>query len=237
MHDVGDIPDGELTFDNARTVLESLKKIPDQQAIGLDPNSKEFTLSLSIRQFSQAILSRVRELGEAALDLQADNKVVSAGILTRALFETVALFYHISETLKEPIRTGKPHQACKYIWKALLGEYRGGEKGFDAIKLRTFAVKLNDLSPSLRTSYAALCELAHPNYLGCVGAYTKLNREKFCFEVTENFDHIANVIEHPLSFALSFFEIHYAEISKVIVEFMEIKGVTDELVRIFAEKR
>ena len=165
------------------------------------------------------------------MELHRKNQHVSAAILTRSLLETVALYYHIFTGLKSAIDTGNTKEAIKKLWKAGMGSYGGARKSkdkdghireYDAIRIEKFAKEFCELIPPARCSYDQLSEMTHPNFSGVVFAYTEPDQQNLSFKFGKDFGHIKINYDYVLEFAVAFFEMHYAEMDKLITEFMKL---------------
>jgi hypothetical protein len=63
----------------------------------------------------ESLFYRVTELCGVAIDLYQQRKMVSAAIITRALFETTAVCYYVYKHLKEVVETGESKNYCRAI--------------------------------------------------------------------------------------------------------------------------
>ena len=48
-----------------------------------------------------------------------------------------------------------------------------------AINILTFVKKMNEIVPNFEKVYASLCEYAHPNWAGTLGAFGEIDKENF----------------------------------------------------------
>ena len=129
----------------------------------------------------EVMLYRVSELADAAFACYQKDQLVASATLARALFESFALLYWIFKEMKHAVKDGSSSKVKEIIRKALIGT-RDGSSALDAhnvLKAIDFVTK--DVA-SYRMLYGKLCEIAHPNYGGGLGAYAKFNKEKVWWE-------------------------------------------------------
>jgi len=222
-------------FSTSEQVCRRLQKIPRREEFTPEPSPVDPALLLNYRVWNQAVLCRVSELGLAALELRRQNQAVSAAILTRAIFETVALYYHIKEVLKEAVNTGKTNDAINKLWKAGLGRNRKLKlknkqentraQGYNAIKFKKFAEDLRNLAPEAQDAYGELSEIVHPNNEGCVNAYATPGQENLSFKFTGDFSYIESQFGHVLSFSLQFFENTRKDMDGLMEKFIQVHAM------------
>lgn len=224
------MPDRQRIHD-AEQIYQRLVRIALQETLKPNPQLKNPALDLNVRVWRQAVLCRVKELGGAVLDLHRQGRHVTAAILARSLLETVALYYHIFIVLKEAIDTGNTRQAVDKLWQAGMGLHGGRKEGdkeggtlkqYDAIEVKEFAKEFCALAGPARWSYDQLSEIVHPNCMGCVFAYAQPDRQNLSYRFGKDFRHIEINYDYVLEFALGFLELHYAEMDKLINEFMKL---------------
>jgi uncharacterized protein (UPF0262 family) len=129
---------------------------------------------LSVRE---VLLYRVSELAEAALRCYEDNQLVATAILSRALMESVALSYWLYKELQNSLKRGTSDKIDEFLGKALVGTKNEGTPLLAHNVMSAIDVVTKDL-PDYRKLYEELCEIAHPNWGGGLGAYVTLNKEK-----------------------------------------------------------
>ena len=219
-------------FTTTEQVCRRLQQISRREEFSPEPSSVDPALLLNYRVWNQAVLCRVSELGLAALELRRQNKAVSAAILTRAILETVALYYHIKKVLEEAVNTGKTGDAVNKLWKAGLGRHSKLKlnnkmeniqvQWYDAIELKKFAEDLCNLSPEARDAYGKLSEIVHPNNEGCVNAYATPVQENLSFRFTGDFSYIESQFGHVLSFSLQLFENTRKDMDRLMEQFIQV---------------
>lgn len=135
--------------------------------------------ALSVRE---VLLYRVSELAEAALRCYEDNQLVATAILSRALMESVALSYWLYKELQDSLERGTSDKINEFLGKALVGTRNDGTPLLAHNVMNAIDVVTKDL-PDYRKLYEELCEIAHPNWGGGLGAYATLNEEKLWYEL------------------------------------------------------
>lgn len=92
----------------AENVCQQLK-MNLQERVAPDNPSEVKTLPIYVDCFKEALLYRLTELAETAIDLYCRNALVSAATITRSLLETTALFERLREKCAEFINKHKKH--------------------------------------------------------------------------------------------------------------------------------
>jgi len=221
----------EQTIHKAEQIYQRLLHVSIQETLTPNPNEKNPALGLNLRVWKQSILCRVKDLTEAALVLHRKDCHVAAAILVRALLETVALYYHIFTGMKNAIDTGNTEEAVNKLWKAGIGSHsvsvegkdrNGALKRYDAIEIKESAKEFCDLVKAARRSYDQLSEIVHPNFSGCVSAYAEPDTQTLSFRFGKDFRHVEINYDYVLEFAIGFFELHYADMNKLVDEFLNL---------------
>jgi hypothetical protein len=101
--------------------------------------------------------------------------------LTRALLESVALLYWLFKELKVAVAEGSTSEVDKFLERALVGVRNEATPLLAYNVMSAIDVMTKDID-HYRKVYVELCEIAHPNWGGGLGAYAKLNREKVWYE-------------------------------------------------------
>lgn len=130
----------------------------------------------------EVLLYRVSELAEAALRCYEDSQLVAAATLSRALMESVALSYWLYKELQHTLERGSSDKINEFLGKALVGTRNEGTPLLAHNVMSAIDVVTKDL-PDFRKLYEELCEIAHPNWGGGLGAYATLNEEKLWYEL------------------------------------------------------
>lgn len=129
----------------------------------------------------EVLLYRVSELADAALACYQRDQLVAAATLTRALLESVALLYWFFNELKATVVDEDTSKIDKFLEKALVGARNEATPLLAHNVMNAIDVVTKDID-HYRKVYEELCEIAHPNWAGGLGAYAKLNREKVWYE-------------------------------------------------------
>lgn len=151
---------------------QSLPESIDVAALGV--RSKAPYQLLVVRE---ALIWRTEELARNACDsLESDDFAVAA-ILTRAITENAALTWKLKEILDK--RAGKSPEELN---TALMRALAGSSTLEDAPAPYNVLACLDGLSKTIdgaRQTYESLSEIAHPNWRGVLGLYSKTDTEKF----------------------------------------------------------
>jgi len=133
----------------------------------------------------EVLLYRVSELAEAALASYQQGQLVATATLSRALLESVALLYWLYIEVKEAGENGSTGKIDEFLGRALVGTRNDSTPLLAHNVLNAIDVVDKDF-PVYRKLYEDLCEIAHSNWGGALGAYAKLNKEMVCYELGTN---------------------------------------------------
>ena len=166
----------------------------------------------------EVLLYRVSELAEAALRSYEESQLVATATLSRALMESVALLYWLYKELQRTLeKRGSSDKINKFLAKALVGT-RNQTTPLLAHNVMTAIDVVDKDIPSYRKLYEELCEIAHPNWGGGLGAYAKLNRKKVWYEL-EKARLPRPLILGPLVTSLEFFVHFYDKMIPLLQDF------------------
>jgi hypothetical protein len=130
----------------------------------------------------EVLLYRVSELAEAALRCYEESQLVATATLSRALMESVALSYWLYKELQHTLDRGTSDKINEFLGKALVGTRNETTPLLAHNVMNAIDVVTVDI-PGYRSLYEELCEIAHPNWGGGLGAYAELNTEEVCYEL------------------------------------------------------
>lgn len=185
-------------------------------AASLSHNSKLPFKALSLRAL---LIYRIVDLSEVAIYLYETNKIVSAIILTRAIFETSAVLYWLHKRLKKVVETRNLGNIDEFLMKHLFGT------SDDFIPVDRFNVltAINHVDKGVenyRQSYDSLSEFVHPNWPGLMGAYGKTDREKYTLYLGKDIGNVPINIALPLlACSLKMAVFSYKELENPLREF------------------
>ena len=173
---------------NETSLLERGKLLSQALKASLPPRIDPATISSTARIpfkvlcLREVLLFRISELAEAALRCYEENQLVATATLSRALMESIALSYWLYKEIQGSLERGTSDKINIFLGKALVGRREEtplllAHNVMNAIDAVTIDI------PDYRKLYEHLCEIAHPNWDGCLGAYATLNREEGCYEL------------------------------------------------------
>ena len=166
----------------------------------------------------EVLLYRVSELAEAALRSYEESQLVATATLSRALMESVALLYWLYKELHLTLeKRGSSDKVNEFLTKALVGT-RNQTTPLQAHNVMTAIDVVDKDIPSYRKLYEDLCEIAHPNWGGGLGAYAMLNRKKGWYEL-EKARLPRPLILGPLVTSLEFFVHFYDKMIPLLQDF------------------
>ena len=139
----------------------------------------------------EACLHRVTELAESACDEFKKGNLVAGYVLTRAFMETFALFWYFVDKLRDALKDGDVKELREILTRMLLGvkpvdkqvklkkvfEDVGEEvrKQLNPIHVLKLIEHVEKKLPSFRQLYDYLSEVTHPNAMGFIKAYVRLD--------------------------------------------------------------
>jgi len=178
----------------------------------------------------EALIWRTEELARNACDALERDDLAAAAILTRAITETAALAWKLMELLD----TREEH-STQELNDLLMRLLVGSKKWQDvpqAFQILTCIDRMDKKVPGVRESYDSLSEIAHPNWCGVFGMYSKTDQAQFVTyfgrglrrtEVTRE------MIVHAMLGSLGLFEHAYNRMSETMPAFLaELESIWPE---------
>jgi len=172
----------------------------------------------------EALYYRMTDLSGSAIDLYKQNKIVPAIIIIRAAYETAALCFYVYKNLNQSIEKYDFIEMDNFLMRAGHGG-KLDEVRYKAFNTVTVIEKhLDKQFPGLASMYFWLCEVAHPNWMGCEGAYSTLNAEGHYYEFSLNRKSIPPEVVglNELSAALVVFEHYYNKMGYILPEVINL---------------
>lgn len=170
----------------------------------------------------ESLFYRMTELCGVAIDLYRQCKVVSGVIITRSLFETAALCYYVCKHLEEVIKSNNLGDVDEVLMRAGHGGRRFSV-GVKAFNPSTTIGELDKEYNGAKNMYGFLCELTHPNWMGCEGAYSDTNYEEYYIEFSEACERVPESTGlNELLMGLTIFEHYYNKMGNFLPKFIEM---------------
>jgi hypothetical protein len=122
--------------------------------------------------FRESLIYRMAELGRSAFDSFANNKLVSAILLTRGAVETSAALWYLCAKVEAAVQSGTVGDIDDYMMRLTVG----GRTDPDmprAIRVSAFLKCVDKDIEGFSHQYGQLCEFAHPNWAGTTLLYSK----------------------------------------------------------------
>jgi len=208
----------------AERIYQRLAEVPISQGLPLE-STRAGKLSLKACVFEQTIFLRVKELAGVAIKLFRENKLVSAAIITRSLLETVALYNSLYRYLEDAVTTRKIKRTAQMLLRTSLGWMNNYL--IRSVNVEKHIKRLQKRFNYGSSAYRDLSEIAHPNWMGCEGAFSKLSMQKNCIKFSEGYEHVPQDTGLPaLNGALAIFEHCHNEMVDVLSKFTELCNET-----------
>lgn len=142
----------------------------------------------------EACFHRITELAEAACSEFKKGSLIAGYLLTRAIMETLALFWYFLDEVRGALKEGdiehlreiltrmmvgaKVEEAKDEIAKAVGKTKEEMGKTLDPIHVLNLIRHVSKEYPAFGDVYDYLCEVAHPNIAGLIKAYVKNDWDK-----------------------------------------------------------
>jgi len=172
--------------------------------------------------YREALIWRVTELGRAALENCDRQRYAAAILLTRAVVETTAALWYLSNKLTSALTAKSIGDLDTYLMRLSLGN-RYWHDFPDAISVLTFVDVVDETVEGFRRQYDSLSEYAHPNYLGTTGLYSQNDAENILVNFGTNArasGAAESICMVNLSVALMIFEHTYNALSDLMQDFV-----------------
>lgn len=162
----------ELRADLARLA----DKLPT--AIDLLALHKRYKAPGKVEMLRGSLIWRAEELGKNALAALEAGNFVTAALLTRAVMETTAALVFLHKLVTRAVSQGCSPALEEKLTGFLTGSKLWEELG-GAIHVNDMLREVSKVIPGyFEEHYAALSEIAHPNWSGAFGAFGIIDKEK-----------------------------------------------------------
>jgi hypothetical protein len=132
-----------------------------------------------VQTVRESLLWRLEELAQNAFDALDAHHFVASSLSVRALMETVAALIFLERTLGTAINSGLDKEQILKINKLLINS-KIWEEIEDPIHINNMLREVEKIIPGFfEKNYAALSEMAHPNWAGTFGAFGEFEKSKY----------------------------------------------------------
>ena len=198
--------------------------------IRVDPNAISYKAKIPFKAvtYREALFYRATELAESATELYSyPDKVVSAFILTRAIYETTALLVVLHSKISAVVASKSVGDFDEYIMTNTYGWKLKVDDNLPTIPTILNAIdkadKVLGVGGLIRESYENISEYCHPNYAGVKGAYVKFDKDNDWADMGVTFTNIdAEPVIGTLLSDLEIFELYYNKISSLMNDFVDV---------------
>jgi hypothetical protein len=200
-------------------------------AMAVSPISK---LPVKVLLYSESLMWRLVELGRAAFENFAADKLVAGIVLTRAVVETSAALWYLCSKVVAAVDSDDVGNIDEYLMKMNVGTATGNtaqdslpstEQLPRPIRVGSFLEQIEKDIEGFSHQYGMLSEYAHPNWAGTVLLYSKTDMETRVTDFGQNLrkaDSTKQLGVMNLNVALELFESSYNRISDVIPAFVAL---------------
>jgi hypothetical protein len=145
---------------------------------GYDEHQPGAALTHYALVWREALLHRIVDIGEAAHGSFLQRRLVPGNILTRALYETLALQFHYWQAANKAIEEKDVALLREIVQRGVFGRKDKPGLPWDAefptpFNVLTVLKKMDKSFNGIFEEYEHLCEYAHPNLKGTLGAYVQ----------------------------------------------------------------
>jgi hypothetical protein len=181
------------------------------EAAALTWKSKIPFKAISLRE---VLIHRVGELSIVAVDLYECNKLGPAFVITRAIVETVAITYWLSQRVAQFLNSKDVQKLDEFLMRAMHGS-RDATTPLESYNVLTAVDKMDKEYNGFRKMYDWLCEFTHPNWSGALGAYGKINHEKYPLSLGSKNSRVSIMLGlGPFNASLKWFDHYYNNLTE-----------------------
>lgn len=168
----------------------------------------------------EALIWRFEELSRTACDALDREDYGAAAILTRASTETAGLVWRLMEILDARAKYS-PQELTDLFMKAVVG-VKNAEGLPSPFNVLDCIDRINKKIPHVRTTYDGLSEIAHPNWRGSIGLYSRHDRNTLITHFGRGLrsDPVKGQVTSALAGSLAIFKYSYNRISETMPTFI-----------------
>jgi len=174
---------------NKSTIQEDLKELVNRfnesLVVRVDPGGLTLKSKIPFKVLSlkELLFHRITMLSQVALDLYLQNKRVPSFILMRSVIETCALCFALRKKTTNFLNdTINIDVFNSFIDKGLSGG-RDEKANHQAVNALTCIDHIDREYDGFRKMYDVLCEYAHPNYLGTLDSFGKVDEKNIWLDL------------------------------------------------------
>jgi hypothetical protein len=206
----------KLMLQEARDLVDKIaSSLPER--IQISALTLKSNIPFKVLSLRELLIHRVSDIAVPAIDLIERGKLIPGAILVRAVVETVALLFTLHERLGRFFEDKNIEELEKNLMIFLLAS-RNKTGPREAINVKNFVDRVEKTVPGFKPSYESLCEFAHPNWAGTLGAYGQPDKKKNELRLRPTDRTRALTIGvSALSGALIIFEYYYNSIGELVL--------------------
>ena len=188
----------------AQAIALSLPKRVDASSLTLQ--SKLPFKALSVRE---TLIHRVSALASPAVALFEANNLLAGIVLTRAVFETVAVLFSLRREVDAFLKHETIETLDDFLMACLVGS-RWPDAKTQARNVLTMIDHLDKQFQGYRATNDSLCEYAHPNWSGALGSFGTIDRQEHVLHLAQESRESVQIIgETSLAMSLNLFQHEY----------------------------
>lgn len=174
--------------------------------------------------YRETLTWRVTELAQAAIENYKQEQVAAATLLTRGAMETTAALWYLRKKVTAAINAKALGDVDDHLMRLAMGTRNWGETPA-AVSVLTFVDSVDKEFKGFRVQYDSLSEVAHPNYSGTTGLFSKIDHKNFFVHFGPNAKYAQGIVmagTGSLSVTLLIFEHCYNQLEKEFPAFVAL---------------
>jgi hypothetical protein len=210
-------PSIKLASDLAAELRAELPRTVERAALGTPSK-----LPLKLVTLREALLFRLVDLADATVSASTGGLALGAAVLVRAVIETTAMLYAVGDLVATVVQRRSVEGVDLSIMQMLFGSKNKMTRQ-EASSILNRIDKMDRSFKGLRQQYENLSELVHPNFLGVVGSYSMVDKDRLYFGPSERMSTLVPVVVVPvLCFCLHASQLQHAKISAAFQDFCSV---------------
>jgi hypothetical protein len=173
--------------------------------------------------YRETLIWRMAELSRSAFTSFAEDKLVSAILLTRAAVETSAILWNLCDNIEAAIAENVVDDIDDYLSRLIFAN-RAYDKAWEAFNVLNLVERIDKEAKGFRGIYNILSEFAHPNLAGAAGRYMRLTENlgaEFGVNIGSHGDSKQFGVS-GLNLALTLFENRYHRVTEILPAFITL---------------
>jgi hypothetical protein len=164
-----------------------------------NPTAHKWKATFRSLELRETAFWRIHDLLSQSYELHLSHRALGARILLRSALETLATLIYLNQATALVVAGEENfHEFSDKTARLLLGS-KDKSTDAEAVNIITVLKKCEQLYPGIGAAYASLSETAHPNFEGMCFGYSRIDRDNYISEFSNNMagmyeaDHLAEM--------------------------------------------